>query len=454
MPSLYGLFPTGLRIPSLEEIRDDIEKVLRKKFGPSLPLGDDTLLGFLVGILSERLLLVWEAVEQVNSSQDPDKAVGAALQALALLSGTFKLLSRQSVVTMTMCGDEGTVIPGNSIIATTTTARQFITDDTGEDVILEALPLWAVSTTYSLNDKVANAGFCFIAIAPGISAASGPGPDNADSEDITDNTVHWRPLGEGLAMAECIARSVEFGPIVAQSGDISDILTPAAGWNTAKNLADATLGSFEQTDEELRISRENEVALPGTGTPPAVRAQLLATDGVTNASVFFNVTDAVDDEGLAPHTAEVLVLGGDDDVIRQVLWENVPLGIRTVGTVVGTIFDEEGFEHEIRFSRPEEVPIWVTGTLLKDFLTYSGDSSVSDAIVTYGNLQKVGRNAVSSALSAQCFSSPVVGVYEVTSLLIGLSNPPVSSATIPLTRRQAAVYDSSRTVINSSNGEA
>jgi hypothetical protein len=75
---------------------------------------------------------------------------------------------------------------------------------------------------------------------------------------------------------------------------------------------------------------------------------------------------------------------------------------------------------------------------------------VEAAIVAYGDAQATGKNAVSSSLVAQCFTVP--GVLEVTSLFIGLAPAPVSTATIPISLRELAVYDTSRITVSTSDG--
>lgn len=53
---------------------------------------------------------------------------------------------------------------------------------------------WTAATPYALGDKVLNGGQIYETITAGTSAASG-GPSGTGA-DITDNTVHWRHLGE------------------------------------------------------------------------------------------------------------------------------------------------------------------------------------------------------------------------------------------------------------------
>lgn len=442
----YGLLPTGLSIPTIQEIRDGIEADMRAEFGASIPLGDYTWLGHLIGIVSERIGLAWEGIEAVNSSQDPDKAVAAALRALGKLTGTYEVEAGPSIVTLTLCGDDGTVVAAGFIAKTESTEKQF---ETTVDGTLEQLDDWAALGNYVVGDRVTNSARCYECITEGVAAGAG-GPVDTIADE-TDGTVHWKYIGEGEAAADFEdSESVDDGPVEGIAGDISVIDTPIGGVNTCVNLEDAVLGRVAMTDEEFRVLREVQLTKPGTGTPDAIRAAILEVANVTNVTVFFNNTDEVDDDDMPPHSVEILVQGGDDQDIFEAVWDNVPVGITIIGDEEGTVVDDEGFDQLVYFTRPEEFEIWVIITLVKYVKTYGGDTTVKTAITDWGDVQSAGKDVVASAISAQAFR--VDGVLDVTSVLIGLVNPPVASTTIDMTRKQLAVYDTSRVTVITSNG--
>lgn len=442
----FGLNPEGLLIPTVQEIREDFEAEMREEYGESVPLGDYTFLGHFIGIMSERLALIWEVLEQGFSALDPDKASGAFLAAVALITGTFKEDAQPSTVTLTLVGDDATVVSDGNQAQTASTGARFTTI---EEATLEELDAWQPSTVYAVGDRVTNSARAYQCITGGESDASG-GPTTTD-DDITDADAHWIYLGEGTAAADVDAESVDTGPIVAVAGDITVISTPVGGWNSVKNLEDADPGRNEMTDEELRLLREAEINQAGTGPADAIRAALLQLTGVTNARVFYNNTDATDSDGILPHSVECLVQGGEDQAIWDCLWNNVAAGIRTVGDEVGTVIDDDGEEQTLRFTRPDVIDIWIEVTLEKDPDEYEGDGAVELAIINYGNAQLPGKNAVASAISAAAFA--VAGVIDVSEVLIGTSDPPVASTTIQIEKRELASYDTLRITVTSSDGE-
>lgn len=450
----YGLTQDGLVVPSLDQIREDWNERMRAQFGSaSIDLSDSSIEGQLIAIGSEREAVVWEALQAVHSSQDPDKATGAGLDALCLLTGTFREDATASVVVLTLTGTPTSVVSAGSQVKTLSTDKVF---STILPVTITALTAWAPSTLYGVGDRRTNAGRCYICITTGVSAGSG-GPTTTDP-DITDGAAHWKYLGEGTGAIDVAAVAAETGPVMAASGDVTVIDTQVSGWFSVINLHDAVLGTDRTSDEGLRLLREFELGALGSTPVAAIRGELSRVAGVTAVTVFQNVTDFTDADGVPPHSVEALVTGGDDDDIRAALFNAVAGGIRTHGTVSGTYTDEEGTGHTIKFSRPEDVLIYVTITLVKDPAVYpaDGDAQVKTATVTFGNAQKTGFDAVATALGAQAFK--VAGVWNVPrsgslgGTLIGTSASPTGDANITITSRQKAAYDTSRVVVNSSNG--
>jgi uncharacterized phage protein gp47/JayE len=443
---MAGLTLTGFVPKSLEEVRSELDEAVRQSFGESIDLSDSSVFGRLNGIIGERFALLWQLLESIYASQDPDKATGAALRAIAALTGTIFEPARSSTTTLTATGDPTTVVDEGSLVATESTGVVF---RVVEDATLIPVPAWTSSTAFDLGERVTNSAKCYECVTAGTSAGSG-GP-STEEDDILDGTAHWRYLGDGTAAADAEAESSDKGPIVAASGDLTVIQTPIAGWLSVINLLDAELGALDETDEALRVRREAELADIGGTNLDAVRASLLKIDGVTAVTVFMNTTDATDSDGVPPHSVEALVQGGDDQAIFDRLLASVAAGIRCHGTTSGTARDSQGTEQPVAFSRPQEIPIYVGVTLLKDADLYplDGDQQVEDAIVAYGRLQSTGRNVVSSALSAQCFG--VLGVLDVVSLFIGVAPAPASETTIAISTRQLAVYDTSRITVSSSD---
>ncbi len=439
----YGLTTDGLIIKTLTVIRDELAQRLRDTFGNSIRLDDRAILGQMVGILSEVTALIWELIEQVNSSQDPDKATGAALDALCTLTGTFRPPASYSVVALTLTGTPTTVVDVDSIAKTSSTDISF---QTLEAATITALDAWVTATLYVIGDRVTSGGNAYQATVGGTSATA----PTTEDEEITDGSVTWTFLGNGTGAINVSARTTETGGLVASARDIDTIDTATGGWDSVINLLDATVGREVATDEELRLLREAELASPGNTPIDALRGDLLGVPEVLAVTVFANNTDDTNVDGVPPHAVECMIKTVDpvptgfDQSIWDALLANVAAGIRTHGDVVGTSTDSQGTDHTMKFSRPEELDIYVIVNVTVDEDEYpaDGDDLIADAIVAWGDEQLTGKDAVASAITAQAFS--VDGVLDVTSVKIGLAPTPTLSVTIPISLRQLAVFDTSR----------
>lgn len=442
-----GMSPTGLEVATLVELRAQMSTLLQGFFGASIDVSDWSVEGQVMGILAERLADIWELIELVYSSQDPDKATGAALEALCLLTGTFRTPATPSSVTLTLTGTPTTPVPSGTLASTASTEQQFATSD---DATIAALVAWANTTAYTVGDRRTNSSRTYVVITSGTSAGSG-GPTTT-AADITDGTVHWRYMGDGTGAVDVEAEATITGPVVAVSGDITVKDTPVGGWDGVINLTDADPGEDEMTDAELRVTRELELAQPGTSTQSAIRAAMLQLSGVISAHVFVNNSDLTDGDGMPPHSVEALVRGGEDQDIWNALLKNVAAGIQTHGTESGFSTDDDNTEQVMKFSRPDEIETYVRMSVVKDPDLYpaDGDDQIELNIIEWADDLDNGRDVVPSALIARAFQ--IDGVLEVNDVRVYTDVIAVGAAWVALTPYSATV--GARSVVTNDGGRA
>lgn len=443
----YGLTTDGLIIKTLNIIREELNQRWKDAFGVSIKLDDRSFFGQSTGIISEVAALIWELLEAVNSSQDPDKATGAALDALCTLTGTTRPPATYSTVTLTLTGTPTTTtVPEGSIVTTDSTLIEF---ETTEEVTLGVLDAWVASTSYVVDDRVTNGGNAYQCTVAGTAAGSG-GPTTED-EEITDGSVTWTFLGNGTGAIDVVSRATETGPTVAAARDLISIGSAIAGWDSVINLLDATPGRDVATDEELRLLREAEIASPGNTPIDALRGDLLNVDDVAAVTIFVNNTDATDSDGLPPHSVEAMVRYITEDTppaeFDQSIWDallaNVAAGIVTYGTVIGTATDSQLTEHTMKFSRPENKLIYVRLGVTYDEDEYAddGDDLIAQAIVDFGDEQLTGKDAVPSSIIGAAHS--IDGVLAVN--YVAISDAAIAT---PTTWVALTAYVSGDTVIN------
>ncbi len=105
--------------------------------------------------------------------------------------------------------------------------------------------------------------------------------------------------------------------------------------------------------------------------------------GVRDAVVTQN-TSSVDKDGLPPHCIAPFVFGGDDEVVARTLFSVAGGGIQVFGTTVIQVTDSKGTVHDIGFTRPNTIQVYVRVTLTKGAAFPSdGLTAVRNQILSY-----------------------------------------------------------------------
>lgn len=393
---MAGLTDAGLEVATFDEIKSEIEADLRADLGASLNLTATSVFGQIIGTFSDRLADAHQLLQAVYRSFHPDSASGDALENVVSITGATRLPATKSTFSsnntpanpLTVNLDAGTTLPVGRIVR-----------------------------------------------VPG-------GPRFVTTEEVTNS-------GGSPANISVDAEAENLGAVVANTGTVTEIVTPVSGWNSVTNAADALTGREIETDAALRLRREQLLRVQGAATIEAIRADVLDVDGVAQAIVFNNPTSLTDGDGIPPHAFEVVVLGGEDQDLWDAIWSTSPAGIESHGDEDGTVTDSQGFVQTVKFSRPTPVEIWVLIELdADDTYPVDGDDQVAEAIATLGDSFLIGQDVVTSQLYASIFS--IQGVIDVTKLWIGLTDPPTVGNNLTIATRELAVFDTVRVSVTSS----
>lgn len=443
MPAPYGVVSTGFNAKTLAEAKTDFVAAIRRVFGAAANVDSRSRLGQLVDIFAEQFSDVWQLAIAVANALNPASATGVLLDNLCALTGTIRNPASYSTVTLAALGTAGTVLPISRRASVTGTSATFEM----AAATLAAAGLWAGVTPYALGDVVNASGVLWYATTAGTS--SGVAPTGAGP--YVDGTVTWARIGVGTAFALVAAQATVTGPVQGYAGTVTTIETPVSGWDSVTNVLDAVPGANLETDAELRVRRTQEIAALGSSPLDAIRAELLRTTGVTTCTVFENTTDVTVD-AITPHAVEALVEGGTDTDVRASLFAAVAAGIETCGGVSGSVSDSLGVPHTVKFSRPAAVDTYVAVTLTKNAALYplDGDAQVKAAIVAAGNARGLGVDVVASRVEADVFAG-VPGILNVA-CNIGTAPAPATRATVAISLRQRASFDTSRITVLSTTG--
>jgi uncharacterized phage protein gp47/JayE len=297
-----GLTPEGWVPKTYAEIVADLEADQRAKIDPALDTSPDSVVGQQNAIVASKLAELWELGGELYTMLDPEAVTGAQQDALYSLTNTLREAPSKSWVIATVNLDAGT------------------------------------------------------SIAAGLATASVLGNDDA-------RFVNVEPMvnaGGAAADVEVRFEAEDTGPMyAANAGTLTVIETVLPGWYSITNSEDAVLGQDAEKDAAYRLRRQQELAAPGGSSLIGLRADLLRVPDVTAVQVLENTDSITDEDGMPPHSIEAVVLGGDDEEIAAVIYRDIAGGIKSHGSELETVTGEDGEDHEIRFSRPEEIDVYL-----------------------------------------------------------------------------------------------
>ena len=317
----FGLTDAGYIAKPLSQIIADVNAGWIDILGPNADVDPDTVDGQIIGLFSGMFDEGWQTSSENVSQFDPQNAWGVLLSKLVQLNGLLRKDQVFTAVTAEVVGIAAQTLPKDSIASTTA----------GDRFILQAAVVFTGGS----------------------------------------DTSSW--------LAE------QPGAIPCDAATLTVITTPVSGWTSVNNAAAATqIGSLEEPDGDLRRRREVSTEQGAVHTFTAIQAAVLAVEGVTDAALAVNETEATDALGLPAKTYRVIVEGGADDPIAQAIWENHPAGIGTSGAESGNAVDSNGTTKVINFARPITIDIYIdlviaTGPAFPS----GGDILIKQAIIDF-----------------------------------------------------------------------
>ena len=371
----YGISSTGFKRKRLDLLLSELNSEVKSIFGENFNVSPESPDGQVNGVISESNANLWEIAEESYNAFNPKAASGVTLSNLVQLNGITRLAATKTKAELSLAGDPGTVIPEGSLVSTS---------DTGDEL-------------------------------------------------STDTSVTLDGAGNAIVQATAL----EFGPISMLANTITEIDSPVTGWGTVDNISDAIEGTNEESDPDLRARRQRSVARDAQAIIDGIRAAVENIDNVTQALVLENDTDAVDANGLPAHSFQVVVSGGADIDVADIIWLKKPAGIQAFGDITEQIIDSQGVSHDISFSRPTAVTIYVEVTLTT-FAEYpaNGDDLIKQAIVDYANGDLVDNRSFGLAddVIYTRFYTPINNIagHEIDDLQISISSPASGTANIAI----------------------
>ncbi|MBX4508216.1 hypothetical protein CF032_16230 [Klebsiella oxytoca] len=361
----------GISAPDYQTILSTVTGYFQQIYGSDAYIEPDSKDGQLIALVALAIHDANNTAISVYRSFSPATALGDALTSNVKINGITRRSATNSTVDLLLTGTVGTTITNGSVRDSNSV-------------------IWNLPATVVIG---------------------------------TDGTV--------VATATCAST----GAVAALAGSITTINTPTRGWVSVTNPLAATVGVAAETDAQLRVRQSQSVALASLTPFDAVDGAIANVEGVTRHKLFENDQEVTDSNGLPPHSISAIVEGGDATVIANTIRSVKGQGVTTYGTTAVIVTDKYGNPYTIRFSRPVDVPIYISITLkaLTGYSSQVGDE-IKAAVAAYINSLAIG----DSVLLSRVYSPANLGVvsggnaryYDIMELLIGRSADDVAAANV------------------------
>ncbi|HDR1931860.1 TPA: baseplate J/gp47 family protein [Pasteurella multocida] len=364
------LVESGIVIERLDSILERVEQGFKRIYGQNINIDPDTPDGQMIGILGQIKVDLEELAEDVYRQLDPDLATGAWLEQRVAYAGLVRRKASYSYLrSVILTGDPYTEI-NNLIVSDTNKTR------------------WILEQKATLNES-------------------------------------------GSARADF--RSEELGAFSLNANTQLTIETITLGLNSVTTSVDAEIGIEEETDSQLRQRFSKSRAKNAINSAEAIEGGIGDLADVKQVIVLENNTSQTDSIGISPHSINVVVEGGNETDIAQVIYKNKGAGIGLQGqTSVNLMIN--GKQRAIKFDKATPVDVHISMTLVRyeDFTEIDKD----EVKRMLSNVKfKIGEDVSLSRLY-----SPIntVGGFWVKSLKIGRSSDTLNAENIIIQPRELA----------------
>lgn len=388
---MAGITNTGFVSKRLPDILDSLRTNARNRFGNTVNVQPDSVLGQLFDTTAAEIATLWETIEATYSSRDPAVAEQVLLDTLVYLNGLSRKPQFNGSAVLTLV-DTGyptfTTVSAGSLITEPNTGKKFVTNadataslsactfvvlgaidgyvPTTGDVWSITIDGFTISYTVLSGDTVVDANLGLLAafnaetLTTGWAAISGFGiyyyslndvPANV-SGSITGGNEQYSSVGTAT-----LCTAVDFDTITFPQLTVFDVADGGSNILNAINLVATDAGYDIESDVALRLRRQQSLSYAGTSTLDSIVSKVRALDGVIATRGYENVTMVLDDYDRPAKSFEIVVQGGINSTIAQTIYDFKPAGIETtygdnaISNITINIPDENSVNHAIKFSK-------------------------------------------------------------------------------------------------------
>lgn len=345
MPNVFDA--NGLTVNTLPEEIEILNTGLQGIYGTDINLDSNSQDGQFVNIEGQIIVDQLELLVQINAGFDPDRAIGRILD------------ERVAINNIARAGGTFTIQPITLIIDRTVALQ-------GLDAEFNNIN----GVGFTVQD---NAGNQFILV---------------DSETFTAGTYSRNFRAQQIGQVETIVDT------------ITNAVTIVIGVISINNPSGTLeIGQNEETDAQLRVRRQRSVSINSAGYLNGLIGATLALDGVTEVRAYENVTNSSDGDGIPAHSIWLIVEGGANTDIGNVLYQKKSMGCGMKGSVTGTIETVNGGDFTYKFDRPTAADLYIQFEIQPTTATLSFDMVAIKQYIVDNLIYGIGQFASTSEVT-------------------------------------------------------
>ncbi|UUM20889.1 baseplate J/gp47 family protein [Mycoavidus sp. SF9855] len=283
----------GFIIERLDANLAQLDAGFRTIYGADINTDPDSPDGQLIGLIAQIKTDLEELAESIYKALDPEAASGVWLEQRVAYAGLTRRQAHYSYLRNTvLTGAPHTLIPAGSVLTDPHHRR------------------WLLAAHTTLNEN-------------------------------------------GSAHADFRSETLGAFPLPAETK--LTIETLFLGWRSAKSNQAAEVGEEEETDAEMRRRFFISRAKAAQNSVDGMIVKLLQLADVRQAVCLENDNDTPNADGVPAHSLNIIVEGGSDADIAQVIFDNKTAGTGLRGQVQCQICDNQDMARTIRFDRPAKI---------------------------------------------------------------------------------------------------
>lgn len=476
----YGVTKNGFVRKRLDTIRDDVYAKLKEGWGYDVTINPQSLLNVLVTGFSDEVAKLWEVAEANYYSMYTMSAEGGSLDNAMQFGGITREKDMRTTYMLSCTAPDDTIVSYGTLVKSATNPEklfrcsnnQVISRNNWRRVVLRpylesGIDRYYVTingTNYQYDAAEEDGGLSILTALQSIISEQSINVSVDENkcclvlEDVYKQTSNTLALSNNLLIdavtSNILFESMEYGPVVIANGLISEMVTMNTGITKVRNDIAPVLGRIEADDIEARQNFVQRVATRSKNMVESITAEIYnSVDHVTAVAGYENDMEVVDAEGRPPKCVEIIVDGGDDGEIADIIYRKKANGIRAYGNITMDVADVFGNIHKVGFSRPDYLYVWLKVTLKGKPgrpMAPNYAQLTQDAILEDGEMVQVGESIYLQTFLAGIYQNVInIAMVNIKACVkTGDMQIPVPADyvldNIDVNHRQKAVFDRSR----------